>query len=211
MYYTSSCNNVWIHSNFLILFLSLFFFFSVFQVYFPRWSGHCHRQGQLRHELPLLCYVCPGHPGTNILDTIPQWILLLISVSFDVSPVSRIWSWQQRGLHWDVPDYDQKRGHHCAGTIWSVLHGCCFKQSESEMCLCALHTDHIMLHLIVSFREKTFPATVFMWWWWWKQKMRLVVDPCGSTLSVRMSWSMLAIAPRSSTSWFLLLLTVSPA
>lgn len=39
---------------------------SVFQVRLPRRGGHCDRQGQLRHELSLLRYVHPGHPGTVI-------------------------------------------------------------------------------------------------------------------------------------------------
>lgn len=32
-----------------------------------------------------------------------------------------LWPWQQRGLHWDVSDYDQKRRHHCAGRAWLTL------------------------------------------------------------------------------------------
>lgn len=41
---------------------------SVLQVCFPRWGGLCDRQGQLKHELPLLRYVHPGHSGTNIFQ-----------------------------------------------------------------------------------------------------------------------------------------------
>lgn len=49
----------------IIFYLSfLLSFLSVLQVCLPGWGGHCDRQGQLRHELSLLRYVCPGHPGT---------------------------------------------------------------------------------------------------------------------------------------------------
>lgn len=30
--------------------------------------------------------------------------------------MSRLWPWQQRGLYWNVSDYDKKRCHYCAGS-----------------------------------------------------------------------------------------------
>lgn len=158
------------------------------------WTLSSSRSTQTWPSPALLCPSRTSRYQHHRHNTTTDMIVILCFFYF--SPVSRIWSWQQRGLHWDVPDYDQKRGRHCAGAIWSVFHG--------------LHTDHIVNHLIASFREKTFPATVSMWWWWWKQKMRLVADPCVTTLSVPMSCSTLAIAPRSLTSWFLRLSTVNP-
>lgn len=46
-----------------------------------------------------------------------MFVFLLVSFLL----VSSLWPWQQCGLHWDVPDYDQKRCHHSAGRVWHTV------------------------------------------------------------------------------------------
>lgn len=54
--------------NLLFAFMTVCFsLFVVLQVCLSRRGGHCDCQGQLRHELPLLRYVHPGHLGNEHL------------------------------------------------------------------------------------------------------------------------------------------------
>lgn len=57
----------------------------------------------------------------SCLSLVPSYFnVQFFSLSVSFFSVPRLWPWQQCGLYWDVPDYDQKRRNHCAGSVWYV-------------------------------------------------------------------------------------------
>lgn len=94
--------------------------------------------------------------------------------SLTLSIVPCVWSWQQRGLHWDVPDDDQKRGHHRSGIFILPVRGCvhCAEtQPCAKPCDKAQHIFEYRCHsrtnisytrvLLLLLQRKDFPSNSF--------------------------------------------------
>ena len=73
------------------------------------------------HSLEFMCEIgfsqCCNPVDILIPLTCNIFIVCLSIFFLCILSVPCLWPGQQCGLHWDVPDYDQKRCHHCAGSV----------------------------------------------------------------------------------------------
>ena len=71
-----------------------------------------------RHTLEFMCEIGFSQCCNPVNILIKLTFIIFLCYAFLIfSSVPCLWPRQQCGLHWDVPDYDQKRCHHCAGSV----------------------------------------------------------------------------------------------